>query len=151
MGNILYREAVIADAAELCRLEECCFTTDRISYRQFRYQLSRGTTVYQLSCACETGMITGYGVCFVPSGRHTARLYSLAVLPQYRGQGIACALLQRLLAQVKRRGFSHCNLEVRCSDSRTQKLYAHFNFRVIQRLEEYYADGEAALRMRAEL
>ena len=148
MEDFVVREAVPLDAAELSCLEEICFPSDRITCRQFKYLIRQGRVVFLVITAMGTGGITGYGVCLVSSGRNVARLYSLAVLPEYRGGGVGRLLLESLLTRVKERGFSWCSLEVRLGAVGVQRLYESFGFEVHSCLKNYYEDGEDALRMR---
>ena len=151
MSGFMFREAVSEDVPELSGMEKECFPTDRIAPRQFRYLIRRGRGVFLVAIAPKGGVVAGYGVCLLPARRRVARLYSLAVLPEYRGQGLAEELLRRLLGAVKGQGFSVCSLEVRAGALKVQRLYERFGFSVWKYLQGYYEDGEDALRMRVNL
>ena len=110
-----------------------------------------GGVCFLVAIAPKGGVVAGYGVCLLPARRRVARLYSLAVLPEYRGQGVAEELLRRLLGAVKGQGFSVCSLEVRAGALKVQRLYERFGFSVWKYLQGYYEDGEDALRMRVNL
>lgn len=150
MQAVLLREAVPGDAPALLRIEHQCFVTDRIKPRQMRYLLTRAKAL-NVVAECDAGAIA-YLSCLTPVRRdRPARLYSLAVAPDFRGRGLAVALLERLFDALCARGYRRLRLEVRAGDRRTQALYQRFGFREFSRIEAYYEDGEAALRMEASL
>lgn len=66
---------------------------------------------------------------------------SLAVMPDYRELKIASKLLERLICEVKDRGeIEELRLQVRISNHQAFKLYSKFGFKVLEHLENYYAD-----------
>ncbi len=145
------RKAQLMDIPQLLQIEEICFISDRINRRQFRYLLNRAKAVVQVIESGDGANIAGYGVCFIPGRRKTARLYSLAVLPEFRGNGFAGRLLTALLGQLRDRGFHFCNLEVRKADNIVQNLYIKHGFKAVAEITGYYEDGADAIRMRKEL
>jgi len=71
---------------------------------------------------------------------------NIAVLPEYRRLGFACALLKEALS---RPGVFF--LEVRESNDSAQSLYRKLGFREVARRQNYYQDpNESAIVMRAE-
>ncbi|MFT4766919.1 MAG: ribosomal-protein-alanine N-acetyltransferase [Glaciecola sp.] len=146
MKAVQLREAVPADAPALLRIEEQCFVTDRIKPRQMRYLLTRARALNLV--ADSDARAVAYLSCLTPVRTdRPARLYSLAVAPDFRRRGLAFALLERLVDDLCERGYRRLRLEVRVGDRRTQALYQRFGFRELSRIEAYYEDGEAALRM----
>lgn len=80
-----------------------------------------------------------------------AHIATLAVHPDYRGQGIASNLLELLLLEVYRRGATRVMLEVRESNLKAQSIYREFGFEVVHRRRRYYRDNqEDALLMNLE-
>lgn len=68
----------------------------------------------------------------------------MAVKAQRRRRGLASGLIRAALA--------HCvdkvlRLEVRVSNLGAQKFYERFGFKIKDRVERYYQDGEGALIM----
>jgi ribosomal protein S18 acetylase RimI-like enzyme len=114
-----------------------------------RYLLTRARAL-NLVFATPEG-IAGYCCCLTPAGGRPARLYSIAVAPQARGQGAASTLLEHLFRELSRLGYRRLRLEVRAGDESTQRLYRRFGFRELRRIDSYYDDGESALRMEAGL
>lgn len=149
MTAFRYMPASLKDLDDLLAIENRCFKSDRINRRQLRYHLCQGKT---LTLVCKSaGEIAGYLMCFTPALPRAARIYSLAVLPEQRGQGIANALIRTCLKKIRQMGYRQCRLEVRASDKKTQVLYARNGFRQIEKLPAYYEDGRDGVRMLVDL
>ena len=77
-----------------------------------------------------------------------AHIATIAVLPEYRGQGIARCLLVTALQEVIQRGFRIATLEVRSGNVAAQNLYHRFGFATVGVRPKYYRDNnEDALIM----
>jgi ribosomal-protein-alanine N-acetyltransferase len=77
-----------------------------------------------------------------------AHIATIAVLPEYRGRGIARCLLVTALQEVIRRGFRIATLEVRSGNVAAQNLYHRFGFATVGLRPKYYRDNnEDALIM----
>lgn len=77
-----------------------------------------------------------------------AEVMSVAVDPEYRGQGIGTILFGELIKSVKARGATSITLEVRPSNTPAIKLYESFGLKSVGRRRGYYLDnGEDALIM----
>ena len=77
-----------------------------------------------------------------------AHIATIAVLPEYRGQGIARCLLVTALQAVIRRNFRIATLEVRSGNLAAQNLYSRFGFATVGFRPQYYRDNnEDALIM----
>lgn len=74
---------------------------------------------------------------------------TLALRPEWRGWGLGELLLHTALDQAVHNGAHTVALEVRVSNTVAQNLYAKYNFVVVSQLRGYYADGEDAYYMRA--
>ena len=59
---------------------------------------------------------------------NTAGLESIAVLPKYRGQGIAEQLTEVFLRELKKRKISACRLGVEADNIPARKFYEKMNF-----------------------
>jgi ribosomal-protein-alanine N-acetyltransferase len=86
------------------------------------------------------GAMAGFVLYRIVAGE--GEVLNLAVIPEFRRQGIASALLKTL---VKRCTTWH--LEVRESNRGAICLYEENRFAIVGRRERYYSDGEAALLM----
>ena len=74
---------------------------------------------------------------------------TLALRPEWRGWGLGEMLLHTALEQAIHSGAHTVALEVRVSNAVAQNLYAKYDFVVVSQLRGYYADGEDAYYMRA--
>lgn len=139
------RKATVSDKQSLLAIETCCFDTDKISPRQMHYLLTQAKATTHL--AVDGGQAVGYGLCLLPRLPRPARLYSLAVLPQWRRHGLARRLCESLLTEVRALHHSRCRLEVRQSQTAVQNFYLSLGFYPIAELPAYYQDKEDGLRM----
>jgi ribosomal-protein-alanine N-acetyltransferase len=74
---------------------------------------------------------------------------TLALRPEWRGWGLGELLLHTALDQAIHNSAHTVALEVRVSNAVAQNLYAKYDFVVVSQLRGYYADGEDAYYMRA--
>ena len=96
---------------------------------------------------CELdGKIIAYAGAWVSFNQ--ADVMSIAVDPEFRGQGIGTILFGELVKEVKARGATAITLEVRPSNTAAIKLYESFGLKSVGRRKGYYLDnGEDALIM----
>jgi len=144
-GDIVIRNAESSDLADLVRIENSVFAGDRISRRSFRRFLERAGAC--LLVASDGGDLAGYALLLLRQGTALARLYSLAISPDCRGQGLGA----RLLEAAEAAAFDHdrivLRLEVRADNAGAQKLYDNAGYRRIGQVADYYEDRCAALRL----
>ena len=74
-------------------------------------------------------------------------IISIAVRPEFQGQGVGKKLLTSLIDQMKKDGNTSFRLELRKSNETARQLYSQFNFRPIGIRKNYYFDGEDAMIM----
>ncbi|TAL41928.1 MAG: N-acetyltransferase, partial [Methylovulum sp.] len=83
----LIRPGRLADLNDLVKLENAGFVTDRLSRRSFRHWL---TTEHRALLVAELMQrVVGYILIIYHPGTRLARIYSIAVLPEQRGTGVA--------------------------------------------------------------
>ena len=132
-----------ADIEEVLALDKVCFPSSwtRESYRR---ELSNRHCCYLVMR--RQGKLLAYaGLRAVGEEAH---LSTLCVVPEHRRQGLAKALLARMLAVARERGATRALLEVRERNLAAQELYRGLGFRVITLQRGYYGDsGENALVM----
>jgi len=95
------------------------------------------------------GKVVGYALAF--HGETLAEIHSIAVKPAQRGRGVAFALLRRVIALLRRRGFETVSLNVRLENEAAIRLYRKLGFQRVRRVNGYYEDGAPAWRMRGTL
>ncbi len=80
--------------------------------------------------------------------RKAGHLVSIAVLKEYRRQGIGSSLLAETLRVMKEEYKAESVfLEVRISNKPAIRLYHKYGFRIARRIPHYYRDGEDAYVM----
>lgn len=140
----MIRPATPADLAELVRIENASFQTDRFSRRNFRYLLTQANACTLVDA--DNGSLRGYAMLLFNTGTSLARLYSYAVDPAFRGQGIG----QALVAAAEQEALDHdciaLRLEVRRDNRASISLFEKNAYRPIGTVEDYYEDHMDALR-----
>ena len=144
-GDILIRTAEPGDLAELFRIENAAFAGDRISRRSFRRFLESPRA--RLLVATGPDGLVGYALLLLRQATALARLYSLAVDPACRGQGLGAKLLEASEVAAFDSDRIVLRLEVRADNEAAIALYHRSGYRMLGRVEAYYEDGCAALRM----
>ncbi len=133
-----------SDLNALQAIEDCCFTTDRLSRRSLRYFLAAANAVFLV--AEVGGEIAGYALIAFRRGSAIARLYSIAIHPDYRGRNLGRTLLKDSEKTARSAGAERMRLEVRARNRRAITLYEAHGYQRFGRIEAYYEDGAAAFR-----
>ena len=141
------RLAGIADIPQLTAIEENSFPGDRLSSRRFRHFIKGEHS--ELWCVGEP--VQAYALMLFHRGTSLARLYSIAVDPAARGQGLAQKLLSCCEQQAVRRGVLFMRLEVRKDNPGALALYQKAGYSIIRSLSEYYDDGSDGWRLEKHL
>ena len=141
----LVRPATVADLGQLVRLENTSFETDRLSRRQFRYMLTRARALTLVAAGSDMGL-AGYVLVLVSQGTSVARLYSIAVAQEARGQGVGQALVAAAEAAVWEQDRAYMRLEIRRDNRASQSLFEGAGYRRFGVLSDYYEDHMEALR-----
>lgn len=144
MLNMSIRTANLNDLEALVALENLSFATDRLSRRSFRHWLS--TEHRALLVAESAGLIGGYILIIYHPGTRLARVYSLAVMPELRGNGIAKALMLAGEQAARDDGRLYLRLEVSVDNTPAIKLYQSLDFQKFGLYRDYYQDHKDALR-----
>ena len=80
--------------------------------------------------------LLGYWVAM--PGVDEMHLLNITVVPDWQGRGLAVAMLDRLLAECRRRGLTQLWLEVRISNERAREVYRRYGFAEVGRRRAYY-------------
>ena len=138
------RPLVDGDLERVLEIENGAFSTPW-KESTFRGLLHRTDT--DLVAAESGGGLVGYAVAWTVLDQ--SELGNVAVAPGARGRGIGRALVDAIVARVRRRGARECFLEVRESNLVAQGLYRDMGFEVVGRRRAYYnLPVEDALVMR---
>ena len=144
MISNLIRPAQAGDLEKLVALENASFVTDKLSRRSFRHWLLAENRA--LLVAEAENQIAGYILIIYHPGTRLARIYSLAVFPRFRGQGIATSLMNAGEQAARDDGRFYLRLEVGVDNLPAIKLYESLGFQKFGLHRDYYQDHKDALR-----
>lgn len=148
---ITYRQPTALDVPVLTSLERTMFPDYPWSQAQFKEEIAGIGTSRQFILALNDGSIIGYAGIMVVAPGVPADLLTIAVLPDFKGQGIAQAMLAELEAWAKSKGATEVILEVDTKNESAIGLYNFARYEKISIRANYYALGVDALIMRKEL
>lgn len=134
------------DFHEIINIEQKIFKEhDPYTYMELYESVADGFLV-----ALDNKKIIGYVVGFLSTpGR--GRIFSLAVLENYRKKGIGTNLITKICTTLKKKGANEIGLEVRMSNVSAQKFYLKQDFIPVWVEKGYYNDGEDALVLKKEI
>lgn len=145
---VIIRTAGIEDLKEVKWIEDACFQDERYSTEVLSAML------------LETGFDTLLAEIDGPAGSATvnyrndlvaAQLVSIAVLPQYRGRGLAQCLLMEAEERVRSRGARRIVLQVEVVNVPAINLYLHRGYVIEGMIGDYYGPGRDAFLMQKDL
>ena len=133
--------------AQVAALEKMCFGTEAWSEKSVASELTNELALWLV--AEEDGTVCGY------VGSQTVMdetdMMNVAVHPDHRSRGIATALIDGLIGQLKQRGSRCLTLEVRASNENAKRLYDKLGFVQVGLRKNYYRNPkEDALILRKE-
>lgn len=148
-GMLTIRDANLSDVPNLVALENRCFTADRISMRSFKRFISEKRS--DLLLVERSEQVVGYFLLIYRRGTSLARLYSLAVDPTCRKQGIAEFLMLHAEQAATARRCVLLRLEVRYDNTAAIRLYHKFNYHEFAVKHDFYEDHSDAICMQKQI
>jgi len=136
--------ATLDDLNTLVEIENRCFTIDRMSSRSIKHMIQKANCDFIVARQAE--VIVGYILVLYHRGTHLARLYSFAVLPEYRGLGIGEQLLEEGEDRATTRDCIYMRLEVHTNNKGAIRMYEKYGYHPFDRIKDYYEDHGDALR-----
>ena len=135
-----------AHVAQIAALEELCFS-DPWSESSIASELDNPLALWLV--AADEDHVVGYVGSQSVMG--WADMMNIAVRPDYRRQGIAWELVERLVTALRENDVTCLTLEVRASNAPAQALYEALAFQQVGRRPNYYRNPkEDALILRKE-
>jgi len=130
---------------EVMRVNLRCFKKgENYNKHTFSYLLNEPTTLsYRISTPNEP--IVGF--VFVMTSQGTGHITTIGVAPEHRRRGLAEKMLAHCEEALQKREIATVSLEVRVSNIAAQSLYRGLGYTIVQRLNNYYNNGEDAFLM----
>jgi [ribosomal protein S18]-alanine N-acetyltransferase len=147
---ITYRQPIALDIPVLASYEKELFPYSPWSTAQFKEEFAGIPTTRFMSVAEADNQIVGYCGVFLPAPGVEADVLTIAVLPDFRRQGIAREFMRQIEEWAKDRGASALMLEVEKSNSAAIGLYKSLGYLQISVRMDYYGPGQDAFVMRKE-
>ena len=136
--------ATLEHLDSIVEIEKRCFKIDRMSRRSFKRMIQVGNCDFILAKNEDT--IVGYVLVLYHRGTHLARIYSIAVLPEFRGHNLGQIMLQHAESLAVERLCIYMRLEVHPNNKGAIALYARNQYRQFGVYHDYYEDHADALR-----
>ena len=147
---ITYRQPTVLDLPVLTSLERTLFPDYPWSQAQFKEEIAGIGTSREFVLALKEGAVIGYAGIMVVAAGVPADLLTIAVLPDFRGQGIAQSMLAELETWARAKGATEVILEVDTKNENAIRLYELAGYERISTRANYYGLGIDALVMRRE-
>ena len=148
---ITYRQPTALDLPVLTSLERTLFPDYPWSQAQFKEEIASIGTSREFLLALNDGSVVGYAGIMVVAAGVPADLLTIAVLPDFRGQGIAQSMLADLESWAKAKSATEVILEVDTKNESAIRLYEFAGYEKISTRANYYGLGVDALVMRKEI
>lgn len=152
MSTLRIRGATPADLSAIEAIEQVCFPEERRSSRRsLRHSLHSSRQSVWIACVARSGQRFSAGVMVLHHHPLSLRIFSLAVLPSFQGEGIGGHLIDRAVALARRTGRQQITLEADCGNRVLTGWYERQGFQTVRRLDNYYSPGADAVRMKRKL
>lgn len=136
----------VYDLEECWSLDQRCFEDGEAYDREtFRDLLTHRSSVCLKAVVADTVMV-GFVIGVVETDR-TGHVVVLGVSPDWRRQGIARQLMERLHETFSERYVRLAHLEVRTTNDGARLLYEGFGYRIAGRRLSYYTNGDDGFLM----
>ena len=146
---ITYRVANAFDLPVFVSLDKDLFPYSPWSASQYKEEFSSPTRYFVVALN-EQQSIIGYAGVFAP-GQAEADILTVGVVPEYRGKGIAKALMALLTDWANAQGSTAMMLEVKTDNHEAIGLYESLGYLKLNVRKDYFGTGLDAQVMRLEL
>lgn len=152
VNRLHIRLARLSDLAAIEAIERVSFSGERQASRRSLQRSLRSTSqtvwVMEDHANSNTRVVAAAVVHHRP---HSLRLYSIAVLPEFRGHGAGGRLVERVVQQARETGRRALTLESDRANRALTGWYEKLGFSRVATLDNYYSPGATAVRMRRRL
>lgn len=142
-------KAELKDLDDLCLIENETFDDKRyplMSRNNFQYHLRKGSN--DILIAKQDGVSCGMSVIFYRKNSYFARLYSIAVLPEYQGGEVGKKLFEATMLNARQRKLKGLVLEIRSDNQKHEIRYLNQGFQLVKILPNYYNDSCDGLKLK---
>ncbi|MBU2511202.1 peptidase C39 family protein [bacterium] len=143
--NFRVRQSNPKDLANLVRLEQIVFSSDRFTKDHVEYMLTRARA--SIFVVETEGRVIGVAYILWRKNSHSGRLYNFAVDPEYQKKGVGESLLIECETEAVRRSCSQLTLEVRVDNQTGILFYQKHGYESYTTTPNFYDDGAPAIRM----
>lgn len=143
--DVRIRDAGIEELPEIQSIENSCFGEERYSAEVLAAMLEEEG--FETFLAEEDDDLMGSATVNYRDDLVAAQLVSIAVLPRFRGRGVARALLAEAESRVRRRGANRMVLQVNVTNVPALNLYLHQGYVLQGMIGDYYGPGKDAYFM----
>jgi ribosomal-protein-alanine N-acetyltransferase len=130
-----------AQIKDLLRLNLRCFPEgDSYNKHTLNYLLNEPMTI-SYRAVTPSDELVAFAFVMV-NGNGAAHLTTIGVAPEHRRRGLGIKLLEHLEKVLKQKEIGTIMLEVRVGNFAAQNLYRRIGYTVVQRINNYYNNGE---------
>lgn len=135
--EIIIKEMVENDIDSVVFIDNACFSVPWTKF-DFRREFNENAHIANYFIAVVDSKVVGFaGVWHIINEGH---ITNVAVLPEYRKNGIAKMLVEKVIEFANINEMIGITLEVRISNTNAQKLYTQFGFKIDGFRKNYYKD-----------
>lgn len=131
---------------EVCKLNRRCFPLgDSYTRHTFSFLLSEPNGLAFCAVTPDKKMVAF--IVTMVSDDGAGHITTLGVAPEHRRRGLAQKLLARAEEALQKRQINLVRLEVRVTNTAAQMLYKNLGYAAVQRLSQYYVNGDDGFLM----
>ena len=146
--NISIRRSTPGDIDLLEHIEKAAFPIFQQSPRRtLRLSLSSPFQIVWFACVKQGKKELPIGSLVIHLHKHTLRIFSIAVLPEYQGKGAGITLLKLAENYALSHGFRRISLEADIDNKPLIHWYKNAGYSSTELIPDYYEDGKDALRL----
>jgi ribosomal protein S18 acetylase RimI-like enzyme/uncharacterized protein YvpB len=147
MGSI--RQAELTDTNALAAIEAVCFPYDALSARSFRRFIKLGEADVMVMEHADA--VVGYAILLFRPATKLARLYSFAIAPEYRSQGLGSQMLSYIEKTAEEASSLFLRLEVKADDLAAGRFFHARGYVDVGLKNDYFDDHSDALVLQKQL
>lgn len=140
------RLARLSDLDRVDDLEEVYYGADRMTRRQLRYHIKNKRAQFLVVAHPQSDETMG-AILTLFNRRGFARIYSVVLDKDLRGQGLAKKLIRAAFKETRQRGMGYVTLEVKRTNKIAIGLYKKMGFEQIGILRDYYKKNVDGIKM----